>query len=443
MEKIVILGNGIAGITAARHIRKVSDNEILVISSETDHFFSRTALMYIYMGHMTYENTKPYEDWFWEKSRIDLLRDYIEEIDFEGKKLKGKKNGQVSYDKLILAVGSKSNKFGWPGQDLKGVQGLYSYQDLQLMEENTKGIDRAVVVGGGLIGIEMAEMLATRNIKVTFLVREDNFWDIMLPKEEAQMIDRHILEHHIDLRLSTELKEILGDEQGRVRAVGTKEGEEIPCKFVGLTVGVSPNIDFLKESELETEKGILVDEYLQTNITDVYAIGDCVQLKDPPSHRRAIEPVWYAGRMMGETVAHTVCGNRTKYRPGPWFNSAKFLDIEYQTYGKVHSKIENGLDSFYWEHKDGKKCVRFVYEKDSGKFLGLNNFGIRVRHKVLDKWIKEGKDLRYVLENLREINFDPEFFDRHEEEIVTSFNEANPDNRVVLKKKSLFSKIFA
>ncbi|CAK9011936.1 Nitrite reductase [NAD(P)H], partial [Durusdinium trenchii] len=252
----------------------MSDYEITVISAETDHFFSRTALMYIYMGHMKYENTKPYEDWFWEKNRINLVRKFVKEVDTNNKKLTYEDGGSIDYDVLILGVGSKSNKFGWPGQDLEGVQGLYSYQDLETMEKNSQGITRAVIVGGGLIGIEMTEMLLSRKIPVTFLVREENFWDPVFPIEEAKMINRHIHEHHVDLRLSTELKEILDDGNGRVKAVTTKDGEEIDCQLVGLTVGVSPNIDFLKESNVETDRGIMVDEYLQTNLPDVYAIGD-------------------------------------------------------------------------------------------------------------------------------------------------------------------------
>ena len=84
---LVIIGNGIAGITAARFIRKISDHDITVISAETEHFFSRTALMYVYMGHMRYEDIKPYEDWFWGKNKINLLRDYVEKIDFDAKNL--------------------------------------------------------------------------------------------------------------------------------------------------------------------------------------------------------------------------------------------------------------------------------------------------------------------------------------------------------------------
>ena len=158
MEHIVIIGNGISGVTAARHIRKHSDHKITIISAETDHFFSRTALMYIYMGHMKYEHTKPYEDHFWKKNRIELKRTYVHQIHPEEKEVECTGGERLAYDKLILAVGSKPNKFGWPGQDLDGVQGLYSYQDLEQLEKNApnnKQCKRAVIVGGGLIGIEL------------------------------------------------------------------------------------------------------------------------------------------------------------------------------------------------------------------------------------------------------------------------------------------------
>ena len=435
MEHIVIIGNGIAGITAARHIRKNSNNRITVISGETDHFFSRTALMYIYMGHMTYGQTKPYENWFWEKNRIELKREWVKSVDFQYKNLTFESGEHLGYDKLILATGSKSNKFGWSGQDLNGVQGLYSFQDLEIMEKNTKGIKRAVVVGGGLIGIEMAEMLHSRHIPVTMLVREQNFWDPVLPLNEAQMIDRHILENGIDLRLSTELEEIIDDGNGGVKSITTKSGDLIPCQFVGLTTGVSPNVDFLKESELEIERGIVVDDFLQTNQENVFAIGDCVQLKNPPPGRRPIEAVWYVGRMMGETVAQTVLGNQIRYAPGTWFNSAKFFDIEYQTYGHVSAKPAETEETFYWEHPKGKMCLRLVFNKEDRSLVGCNNFGIRMRHQIFERWIESNKTIEYALEHLKDANFDPEFFKAHEAEIVDKFNREN-ETSILPKKKS-------
>jgi len=425
MEHIVIIGNGVAGITAARHIRKLSDKKITIISAETEFFFSRTALMYVYMGHMKWDHLKPYEDWFWKKNRLELKSGYVSRVNPEINELEFDSGEKMGYDKLIIASGSISNKFGWPGQDLKGVQGLYSKQDLDLLEENApnnKVCKRAVIVGGGLIGIEMAEMLRTRNIPVTFLVRESSFWNNILPAGESDLINRHIREHHIDLRLNTNLKEILTDENGRARAVVVAEtGEEIECTVVGLTPGVSPNIKFLEGSGIELGHGVKVNRNLETNFKDVYAIGDCAEQHEAIGKRRPIEAVWYTARMMGEVVAQTICDNPVKYNPGNWFNSAKFLDIEYQTYGWVFPEPSDGEAHFFWEHKNGKKCITISFKKASRKFHGINNFGIRMRHEVFDRWLNEEKSVDYVIENLREANFDPEFFDRHEEEIRNSF----------------------
>jgi len=428
MEHVVILGNGISGITAARHIRKLSNKKITVISAETDHFFSRTALMYIYMGHMKYEHTKPYEDYFWEKNNIELRRGYVERINHGQKELIFKQGNSINYDKLILAVGSKSNKFGWPGQDLEGVQGLYSFQDLEALEKyapNKEVCKRAVIVGGGLIGIELAEMLHTRDIPVTFLVREDSFWNGVLPEGESAMLNRHIKNHHIDLRLGVNLQEIQANKNGRAKAAIVKEtGEEISCDLVGLTAGVSPNIDFLKESGIELGRGIKVNRFLETNIPDIYAIGDCAEQHEPIGSRRPIEAVWYTGRMMGETVAQTICGTKTEYKPGHWFNSAKFFDIEYQTYGWVFAKPRENETHFHWKHEDDTKCITICTETTTGKFLGINTFGIRLRHGVFDRWLTESRSTDYVMEHLTEANFDPEFYKKLEPQIKAAYRNA-------------------
>ncbi|PQJ79520.1 NAD(P)/FAD-dependent oxidoreductase [Polaribacter porphyrae] len=448
MEHIVIIGNGISGVSVARHIRKNSDKQITIVSAETKYFFSRTALMYIYMGHMKFEHTQPYENWFWDKNRIDLKEGFVSKIDTDKKSLEFSDNSSLSYDKLILAVGSKPNKFGWPGQDLDGVMGMYHKQDLENLEKHAPNNDvckRAVIVGGGLIGIELAEMLRSRKIPVTFLVRETSFWNGVLPAQESELINKHIKEHHIDLRLATNLKEIKADENGKVKSIVIQEtGEEIPCNVVGLTAGVTPNIDFLKDSGIETGRGIKVNRFLETNVKDIYAIGDCAEQHEAIGQRRNIEAVWYTGRMMGETLAQTICGNKTEYKPGHWFNSAKFLDIEYQTYGWVFSernKKENEA-YFQWQHPSENKCITISYDKNTSKFLGINTFGIRMRHEIFDKWLTENQSIEHVLEYLTDANFDPEFYKLHEAEIVAKFNQENKTDIQVKKKswKRIFSK---
>jgi NADPH-dependent 2,4-dienoyl-CoA reductase/sulfur reductase-like enzyme len=297
------------------------------------------------------------------------------------------------------------------------------------------------MVGAGLIGVEMAEMLLARKIPVTFLMRGDHYWDSILPPEEAKLISRHVASHGVDLRLQTELKEIVAGENGRVAAVVTDKDERIACQFVGLTPGVHPNLDAVKNSKIETGKGVLVNEYLETNIPNVYAAGDCAEIKAAGEKNR-LEQLWYTGRMQAQALAKTLCGERTKYERGVWYNSAKFFDIEYQTYGFVSHAPRPGEKSFYWEHPAGKHCVHIVYKTDGEEIVGVNLLGIRMRHEVWDWWIREKRTIAEVMENLRAASFDPEFYKTFAADILAAYRQQNPTKNLRLKRQPELLKKF-
>jgi hypothetical protein len=141
--------------------------------------------------------------------------------------------------------------------------------------------------------------------------------------------------------------------------------------------------------------------------------------------------------MMGETVAQTISGNKTEYKPGHWFNSAKFLDVEYQTYGWVFSeKIKKDYEKhFHWRHSKEKICITVAYHTETKEFLGINTFGIRMRHEIFNRWLTEKRNVDYVMEFLKDANFDPEFYTQYESEIVSKFN-SELGTKIVPKKKS-------
>lgn len=424
--KVVIIGNGITGITAALTLRELQpDWDISIVSAEADYFFSRTALMYLYMGHMRPVDTEPYPPEFWVRQRFDLHRAMVTRIDTSKKRVQLDRGGPLAYDRLLLATGSQSNKFGWPGQDLDGVQGLYSMQDLYQLEEGSSRIERGVIVGGGLIGIELVEMLHSRGIQVTMLAREDSYWNNILPSAESALINDVIRANGIDLRLQAELKEIVDDGHGRACAVVTGDGEQIPCQLVGLTAGVSPNLSALVESGIPTGRGVLVDFGFRTQVPDVFAAGDCAEIMTPEGEPNRLEQLWYTGKMHGEVVGRNLAGGNDSYDRGIWFNSAKFFDLEWHTYGQVPSaraEPQPGPDrTLYWQHASGQHAFRLVLEAD--KVIGVNAMGIRFRHRVCEKWIAEERTADYVLTHLREGVFDPEFSRHHEAEISVSFKE--------------------
>ncbi len=455
MKHVVIIGNGIAGTTTARHLRKKSDCRITLISDEHPYFFSRTALMYVYMGHMRFEDTQPYENWFWKKNRIDLIQSRVIKVNTAKKEILLQDITRIRYDDLVIATGSKPRILPVPGNHLKGIQGFYFKKDLETLEMDTisllkqeKKAKRVVVIGGGLIGIELVEMMYSRNIPVTFIVRDALFFGKTLSEKESNLLTKHIQSHSgIDLRLDTNLLEILSEHNSeKVSAIKVQfqdqKPEVISCDLVLSAIGVQPNIDFLNSSKIEVSKGVLVDNYLQTNIQNVYAIGDCAELKNPDPFRNSIEAVWYTARIMGETLANTIANNfAMKYTPGYWFNSAKFFDIEYQTYGNISAKIQGDESRFYWEDNSQMRSLQLNFSKIDKRVLGVNVLGIRMRQEVFEKWFKQNRKIEYVIEHLQDANFDAEFSKGFEEEVVSYYNKKY--NTSLKSRKRSWKRIFS
>ncbi|WP_019947335.1 NAD(P)/FAD-dependent oxidoreductase [Hymenobacter aerophilus] len=440
---LVIIGNGITGVTAALTVRRLQPGaRITLVSAESAHHFSRPALMYVYLGDMRYQDIKPYEDWFWAENRLELVHATATGLDAAVQTVQLDSGAVLSYDKLLLATGSRGRRGTWPGSELTGVQTFVTLPDLELMTRDTRqGVREAVVVGGGLIGVELAEMLAAKGIRVTILIRDTRYWGSVLPPEEAALVQRQLDAHHIVCRYGAELQEIVADETGRVRAVRTTTGQELPCQWLGLAIGVEPNLDLARAGGLETDKGILVDAHLQTSAPNVYAAGDCAQLREFARGEVAVEQLWYTGRQQGETVGHTLCNAAAPrpYRRGQWFNSAKFFDLEYQTYGRVPAEPVPHEHSFCWQHPTREALLRINFRADTLAVTGLNVLGLRQRHDTWAAWLRAGTPVTEVLANLGAANFDPEFFRQYEKVIVASFNQRFPQHAVQLRRrKGLF-----
>jgi NADPH-dependent 2,4-dienoyl-CoA reductase/sulfur reductase-like enzyme len=223
--------------------------------------------------------------------------------------------------------------------------------------------------------------------------------------------------------------------------VVTSKGEEIACSFVGIATGVTPNVEFLKNTGLSIGKGVQVNSYFESSVPDVYAIGDCAEFAQSPGPgRRTLEQVWYTGRMHGETLAHNFCQKPVPYQPGVWFNSAKFFAIEFQTYGVVSTDPSEKPPFFYWEHRLGKVSFRMELDGE-GKIVGVINLGFRLRHEFFDRAIREKWSGQLVIQRLEEGVFDPEFYTPYHLEIQQAFQDQF-GLEISTKKRSFLQKIF-
>ncbi|MCP5115967.1 MAG: NAD(P)/FAD-dependent oxidoreductase, partial [bacterium] len=159
-----------------------------------------------------------------------------------------------------------------------------------------------------------------------------------------------------------------------------------------------------------------MDFGFRTQVPDVYAAGDCAEIVTPEGQRNRIEQLWYTGKMHGEVVGRNLAGQDVRYDRGIWFNSAKFFDLEWHTYGQVPSGLAEPAPelkrSLYWQDAEGRHAFRLVLDQDV--VIGVNALGIRFRHRVCERWIAERRSTGHVLDHLREAVFDPEFSHRFE-----------------------------
>jgi NAD(P)H-nitrite reductase large subunit len=397
----VIVGNGVAGITAARHLRKRCTDRIVVVGSESRYHYARPALMYRFMGHVADEHLHPYPDSFWFENRIELICDHVVGIDRKGQCITLASGATQPYTSLLLATGSSARKAPWLGSQASGVQSFTSLPDLELLERNVIGVSSAVVIGGGLTAMEVAEMLRSRRIAVTMLVRDARVAEHMLPDEEAGRVLRHLHHHGVDVRCATHVDSIVADGTGRVSHVVTTAGSVHSAQLVVCCIGVEPTTDLAVRAGLDVGRGVLVDAALRTSDAAIYAAGDCAEL---PGGR--VEQTWYAARAQGEHAAAVMCGHTAIYRPPFRHDSAKFFDIEYQSYGVV----DTAYASWTWAPEDGQRFVRICYDAHTRCVVGAHALGVRMRQDVWSAWINEGVSIDTVLRTIRNACFDPELF---------------------------------
>ncbi len=442
---VVVVGNGVAGIEAALAVRKREpDWRVTVVSEESDNFFSRTALMWVFSGQMSHRDIEPYERDLYANARLERVRARATSVDTKAKKLSLAGGlAPIAYDRLLIACGSRPRKGPWPGADLRGVGHFVTLTDLEWLENEVHGrraqpeppnadahlgrtekaspyarrdvaankrgrvAERVAVIGGGLIGIEAVEVSHAAKKKVTFLIREEWFWPIALDSKEAEWIADRMREHGVDVRLEHEVVKLVGDDAGSVIRVETGEGD-VDADCVVVAIGVEPNTGWLESSgiELDARKGIVVDGSLRTSAEDVWAAGDCASVEWYDGSRRP-EQLWYTARDQGRVASRALLGDAAEYRRGTWYNSAKLMDIEYTTVGLVNMKLEGERSFFHEERGPVRSTTRVVVVGD--RVVGFNMLGRRWDHSVMARWIEERRSLGFVLDHLGDASFDTEF----------------------------------
>ncbi|TXD34345.1 NAD(P)/FAD-dependent oxidoreductase [Lujinxingia vulgaris] len=409
---VVIVGNGVAGTEAALAIRRrlsPQNARITLISEEHPYFFSRTALMYAYMDTMQRRDLEPYEREMYRRQQIERIQNRVVDINADAHTITLRSGATLSYDRLLLAVGARPRMVPFEGLDevKDGLVNFVSMQDLDHCERLTWSTEEAVVLGGGLIGVELAESFVHHGLKVSFVVREPYFWPAALAADEGELIGEEIRRHGIDLIVDQELQVIESDEAGRVSGVRLSDGRHLPAQMLGVAIGVVPNVDWLRKVKTSPElgRGIRVDRSFRTSLPDVFAAGDCAEIggaDEPP----LLETIWYSAKLQGQRAASAILGDEVHYSPPIFYNSSKFFGIEYTTVGECVG-VPSGTRSLFRSHPKRPITQRILFNED--RVLGFSMLGSRWDHTLLQQWIAERRPLDYVREHLHRAQFDVEF----------------------------------
>jgi NADPH-dependent 2,4-dienoyl-CoA reductase/sulfur reductase-like enzyme/rubrerythrin len=313
--RYVIIGNSAAGRAAARAISALDpDGKLTVISEEPVPLYYRPVLpdfiggldreSFFAMGAATYED---------EGLEI-LLGERATKLDIEAKQVLCESGRRVPYDALLLATGSSPVQIPWPGSDAEGIAYFRSFTDAERIVGLMSGAKKAVVVGGGLLGLEFVRAFLAAGLKVSLLVRENRVGFPALDEQGGPLIQQALLDLGVELCLEEEVAsfEVVG---GKVCGVNTSRGRRLDCDLVGVAVGVRPRAELAAEAGIAIDRGILVDRRMETSAPDIYAAGDVAQAWDRLWGQQRINTSWRNATEQGEWAGIAMAGGAGEY-PG-------------------------------------------------------------------------------------------------------------------------------
>ncbi len=305
-SEYVIIGNGIAGVTAAETLRTEDATCLItIIADEPFPVYYRPALKDYLGGHVPEEKLWARPSTFYKQQHIRFMSARVVAIHPTQHKVQLSSGQYIDYSKLLLAHGAQAHKLTCPGVTLAGVSTLRTVADYQQVVQRLQTTQRIVVCGSGTLALESAETLAHQGYEVTHLLRHETLWSDVLDSTASDMVLQEERRLGIDVQTNEEIAEILG-ENGQVQQVVTTHGKRIPCGIVLIAIGIQPNIDFVRQSGIACGYGIKIDAAMHTNMPDIYAAGDVVETTDALTGKTRVIGQWYPAIQQAQTAAYAM-----------------------------------------------------------------------------------------------------------------------------------------
>lgn len=337
MTHYVLLGTGVAAITAAEAIRAHdSGGELTLVGDDPFGYYSRPGLAYYLIGELGEEMLYPYHKEDFLKLKMRFYRACATRI-FPAEKQVELDNGtRLPYDKLLIATGAQAVPLNIPGSDLKGVYKLDHLADARALLADAKRGRTALVIGGGITALELAEGLAARGVRVHYILRGERYWPAVLDELESGVIESLLAQEGISLYHKCEIAEIL-EKNDKVNGARLVDGRTLKADLLAYAIGIAPRIELAREPGLTCERGILVNEFMQTSQPDIYAAGDVAQVFDPASGKYLLDSLWNPAREQGRTAGLNMAGQATAYIKPAAYNVTRLAGLTTTIIGAVGS----------------------------------------------------------------------------------------------------------
>jgi NAD(P)H-nitrite reductase large subunit len=343
--RYVIVGSGIAGLAAAEAMRqRVPRAHLSMISEEPHNFYSRPGLAYLLRGDIPEKQLFVRSPDDLRALQLNRINARVDQLLCDNHEVLLSDGRRIPYDRLLLATGSLTIAPTFAGHDLAGVVKLDSLDDARHLLKMARRGKTAVVIGGGITALELAEGLAARRLRVHYLLRGARYWADVLDESESRIIHERLRHEGVMLRLNTQVKQALG-RRGQLTGVETVAGEIIPCQILAVAIGVRPRLELATRAGLKVDRGIVVNEFLQTSRADVYAAGDVAQVHDPHRGRATLDVLWSTALAQGQAAGANMAGAKRAYVKGIPFNVTQLGGLKVTIIGAVGKGSQEDLMS--------------------------------------------------------------------------------------------------
>ncbi len=396
--RLVIIGSGAAGLSAVQTLIEHQNAFDVVLITKDTRFYALFSLPSFVAGEIDEKYLDRFDLQYFENAGITMKLDTtVTAVNPQANSVLLETGEELPYDRLLIATGASAIKPPIDGLDKGGVVTLVNLRDSKdILARAKRKIKHVVVIGGGFVGIESATALHRLGVQVTIIERESHLLPRMLDEDTAEIVKQLLQEQGVEVHTSTSVSQILGGKNVQGVLVGRKQ---LKCDLVIVAVGVRPNFDIIKGTQIKTNEGILVNEYMQTNVKNIYAAGDVVEALERATNELRVNAIWPNAIAQGRVAAQNMLGQQVSYQGSDALNLINIFETPVVSIG--HTSKEIGVCEVFQIHRN--KVYRKLLLCD-GKVMGYQAIGDLRNAGFILHAHRTGANITGVLNSLKKDN---------------------------------------